>query len=95
VNSARQHRRRHTVRQAADYDDRARANGSIRDVASVRAAIATLPERERLAVFLYYYADLDYAALAEVLQISIGTVGATLHSARRKLAQLLPDEVAT
>jgi RNA polymerase sigma factor (sigma-70 family) len=92
VNSARQYRRR-TLDRAIDYDHHTGANGSIGDVASVRAALATLPERERLAVFLRYYADLDYTTLAQVLEVSTGTVGATLHSARRKLAQLLPGEV--
>jgi RNA polymerase sigma factor (sigma-70 family) len=40
----------------------------------VRAALAGLPERQRLALFLRYYADLDYAAIAEALSISRGTV---------------------
>jgi RNA polymerase sigma-70 factor (ECF subfamily) len=92
VNQAKQYRRRLPTQSVVEYDHMA-ANGSHGDVATVRAAIATLPERERLAVFLRYYADLDYATLAEVLEISTGTVGATLHSARRKLSQLLPNEV--
>jgi RNA polymerase sigma-70 factor (ECF subfamily) len=48
----------------------------------VRAALALLPERQRLVLFLHYYADLDYATIAGALEISPGTVGATLHSAR-------------
>jgi RNA polymerase sigma factor (sigma-70 family) len=48
-----------------------------------------LPERQRLALFLRYYADLDYATIAQALAISGGTVGATLNQAREALFQLL------
>src|SRR5919108_2709465 len=44
-----------------------------------------LTERQREIVFLHYYADLDYAAIAEALAISAGTVGSTLSAARRTL----------
>jgi RNA polymerase sigma-70 factor (ECF subfamily) len=55
----------------------------------IRAWVAELPERQRLAVFLRYYADLDYKAIAEALGIEVGTVSATLnaaHSALRRSA---------
>ena len=57
----------------------------------VRAALALLPERQRLILFLHYYADLDYATIAGALEISPGTVGATLHSARASLRRLLEE----
>jgi RNA polymerase sigma-70 factor (ECF subfamily) len=50
-----------------------------------------LTERQREIVFLHYYADLDYAAIAEALEISTGTVGATLHAARRTLRHALEE----
>jgi len=53
-----------------------------------------LTERQREIVFLHYYADLDYAAIAEALAISPGTVGATLNAARATLRQAL-EEVRT
>jgi RNA polymerase sigma factor (sigma-70 family) len=53
-----------------------------------------LTERQREIVFLHYYADLDYAAIACALEISPGTVGATLTTARRTLRQAL-EEVPT
>jgi RNA polymerase sigma factor (sigma-70 family) len=59
----------------------------------LRAAIAALPERQRLAVFLRYYADLDYAAIAEALGIERGTVAATLNVAHRKLESSLKESV--
>jgi RNA polymerase sigma factor (sigma-70 family) len=51
--------------------------------------IAELPERQRLVLFLRYYADLEYATIAEALEISGGTVGATLTQARDNLRQLM------
>jgi RNA polymerase sigma factor (sigma-70 family) len=58
----------------------------------VRAAIGLLSERQRLVLFLHYYADLDYAAIGEALGIATGTVGATLHSARAAMRRLLEEE---
>lgn len=58
----------------------------------VRALVATLPERQRLVLFLRYYADLDYAAIAAILEIKEGTVGATLHTAHAALRQALEAE---
>jgi DNA-directed RNA polymerase specialized sigma24 family protein len=53
-----------------------------------------LTDRQREIVFLHYYADLDYAAIADALAISPGTVGATLNAARRRLRGAL-EEVQT
>ena len=62
--------------------------------AAVRVLLADLPERQRHVVFLRYYADLDHAAIAEVLGIRPGTVGATLNAAqaalRRRLEEVQP-----
>ena len=55
--------------------------------AAVRALLAQLPERQREAIFLRYYADLDYAAIAAMLGISPGTVAATLNAAHAALRQ--------
>jgi RNA polymerase sigma-70 factor, ECF subfamily len=51
----------------------------------VRALIASLPERQRLALFLRYYADLDYESIASTLGVTTGTVGATLNAAHAAL----------
>ncbi len=62
-----------------------------RDGDGIRPWLAALPERQRLAVFLRYYADLDYRTIASVLEIEVGTVSATLSAAltslRRSLAR--------
>ncbi len=57
----------------------------------VAESIARLPERQRLVLFLRYYADLDYASIATTLQISTGTVGATLNAAHASLRRLLQE----
>jgi RNA polymerase sigma factor (sigma-70 family) len=57
----------------------------------VRAAVAALPERQRLALFLRYYADLDYAAIAATLDVKEGTIGATLHAAHAALRESLKE----
>ena len=53
-----------------------------------------LTERQREVVFLHYYADLDYAAIAVALGISQGTVGATLSAAREALRAGLRQEAS-
>jgi RNA polymerase sigma-70 factor (ECF subfamily) len=61
------------------------ANGAASENASLRALIGALPERQRLAVFLRYYADLDYRTIGNVLDIETGTVSATLAAAHKSL----------
>jgi RNA polymerase sigma factor (sigma-70 family) len=61
------------------------------DTYDVRAVIQQLPERQRLVVFLRYWADLDYAAIAEALAIAPGTVAATLHAAHGSIRHSLQE----
>lgn len=58
---------------------------------TVRVLIAAMPERQRLVLFLRYYADLDYRRIADTLEIEIGTAGATLNQARAALRRLLEE----
>lgn len=55
----------------------------------VARAIATLSERQRLAVELYYVLDLGVADTAAVMGCTTGTVSSTLSDARRRLRPLL------
>jgi RNA polymerase sigma-70 factor (ECF subfamily) len=95
VNTARNHRRG-LVRLSELHEVAARSNGAASsDTGRVAAAVAALPERQRLVLFLRYYADLDYRSIAEALEISRGTVGATLTAARSTLeAELARDEAS-
>jgi RNA polymerase sigma-70 factor, ECF subfamily len=58
---------------------------------AIAETIARLPERQRLALFLRYYADLDYGSIAAALEITTGTVGATLNAAHASLRRLLQE----
>ena len=53
--------------------------------------VAALPERQRLAVFLRYWVDLDYRTIAAVLDVEIGTVSATLNAAHANLRKALKE----
>ncbi len=55
----------------------------------LRSWIAQLPERQRLVLFLRYYADLDYRQIAHALGIRTGTVAAALNAAHAALRPLL------
>jgi RNA polymerase sigma factor (sigma-70 family) len=55
--------------------------------AAVRAAIAALPQHERLATTLYYIADYSQAEVAEFLGLPVTTVKKRLFAARRRLKE--------
>lgn len=57
----------------------------------VRSLVAALPERQRLTLFLRYYADLDYESIAATLGVTTGTVGATLNAAHAALRGSLKE----
>jgi RNA polymerase sigma factor (sigma-70 family) len=93
VNAARNVRAR-SPRVAEDLGADAGAEDSVDDERdAIRAAVATLPERQRHALFLRYYADLDYAAIAAALGVRRGTVSATLSHAHETLRAALGEEV--
>jgi len=67
------------------------AESRLDDVGWLRAAVAALPERQRTVLFLRYYADLEYDAIAEALGVAPGTVAATLNQARASLRRTLEE----
>jgi RNA polymerase sigma factor (sigma-70 family) len=67
------------------------ATNGHREVSAVQLWVRTLPERQRLVVFLRYWADLDYRSIATALGIEVGTVSATLSAAHRALRQSLQE----
>jgi RNA polymerase sigma factor (sigma-70 family) len=67
----------------------ANGNGAGEDEVGVRRFVAALPPRQREAVFLRYFADLDYRTIARVLELEPGTVSATLSAAHQTLRKRL------
>jgi RNA polymerase sigma factor (sigma-70 family) len=84
-------RRAAARREAAEAVEVSSTNGYVSDESGVRAWLAALPERQRLAVYLRYYADLDYRAIAVALGVEVGTVSATLSSAHQALRRSLEE----
>jgi RNA polymerase sigma factor (sigma-70 family) len=66
--------------------------GASSENGDLRALVAALPERQREALFLRYYADLDYRSIAEALGVKPGTVAAHLHAAHETLRNRLEEE---
>jgi len=93
VNAALAARRARTARREEPESSAAspRANGRPVQENGVRAWIAALPERQRLAVYLRYYADLDYRSIAAALDVEVGTVSATLSAAHQALRRSLEE----
>jgi RNA polymerase sigma-70 factor, ECF subfamily len=92
VNAARrQLHRRPDEDELADEPSRREDGSAAEPRDRVRAAVSLLPERQRLVLFLRYYADLDYGTIADTLDISAGTVGATLSRAHASMSRLLEE----
>jgi RNA polymerase sigma-70 factor (ECF subfamily) len=66
-------------------------NAPDQETSEVATLVAALPERQRLVLFLRYYADLDYRRIAEILGVRIGTVSASLHAAHGTLRRALNE----
>lgn len=82
VNRARKARPKRTVVEVPADDGQVERSQPDGDLGT---RLAALPERQRLVVFLRYFADLEYREIASVLDIETGTVSATLHAAHGNL----------
>lgn len=90
VNLCRDEQRATAQRRQHESEHRAQ-NGHPADWPELRAAVAALPERQRLILFLRHYADLDYETIAAAVGVERGTVAATLHQAHTKLKSVLAE----
>jgi RNA polymerase sigma factor (sigma-70 family) len=91
INSAKKQRR---VRVEQPLEHVPSSNGGAPEPAEsseVGALVAALPERQRLILFLRYYADLDYREIARILDVKTGTVSASLHAAHATLRRSLRE----
>lgn len=97
VNSARDLRRRRKVRtteplefvSARSRDDPAREAGALDLGERLREALATLPERQRLAVVMFDAEGYPQAEIAATLGIPEGTVKSDVFHGRRALRKVL------
>lgn len=62
------------------------------EIAIVRAGLARLPDRQRMALLLRAVADMDVPAIAEVMGASVGSVEQLLVRARRALKKQMPQQ---
>ena len=62
--------------------------------AAVREAVLLLADSHRVPLVLYYFEDMKYREIADVLSLPIGTVKSRLHSALRQLEELLKDDAS-
>jgi RNA polymerase sigma-70 factor (ECF subfamily) len=60
----------------------------------VQAALAALPERQRLAIVLCHFQDLGNAEAATVMEIGVDALESLLARGRRRLRELLQGEAA-
>jgi RNA polymerase sigma-70 factor (ECF subfamily) len=63
--------------------------GAVVDRMALSAGMAELPEEFRVAVVLRDIGDLDYAEIAEVLDVAVGTVKSRIARGRAQLARSL------
>ena len=97
VNRGLNARKARALRTAADLPDDAAAGGASPErmaeraelQARLRAALDGLPERQRVIVELFELEGFGGAEIAEILEISDGTVRWHLHEARKTLRQSL------
>jgi RNA polymerase sigma-70 factor (ECF subfamily) len=59
--------------------------------ASVRAALAELPERTRTVLSLRYYDNMEYQTIAETLGLTLGNVKTLIHRGKLALAHKLQE----
>ncbi len=57
----------------------------------VEAALARLPEHQRVPLVLYHFDDMSYDEIADRLQVSLAKLKTDIHRARARLARSLID----
>lgn len=99
ANAATDRRRRRSVRRTEPLEPAMSGGGRRPDTETerralgerLRAALAELPERRRLAVVLFDVEGYAHAEIAGILGVPEGTVRSEVFHARRRLRELLAD----
>jgi len=88
VNAARKSTRPPLVEAGASLDEAWHMPQALLEASPL---VARLPERQRLVVFLRYYAALDYRSIARALDIEVGTVSASIATAHATIRKALEE----
>jgi RNA polymerase sigma-70 factor (ECF subfamily) len=92
IRMAVRHLKRERMRSAFEHEIGEPVQQGAVDVDLLRA-IGELPAIQRVAVVLFYFEDRPIAEIVQIVGTSEGAVKMALHRARRKLAELLAEEV--
>lgn len=57
----------------------------------VRLFISKLPEKQRYTLLLYYYYDLSYKSIAEVMDTTVTSVGSNINRAKKNMKRMLEE----
>jgi len=52
-----------------------------------------LPERQRLVFNMKYFEEMKYTQIAEILEVTVGSLKASYHHAVKKIETLLKEEM--
>lgn len=88
LDEARRRSRRSTTGLNADLSDTADEYGFVDERDRVDRLLARLPEDQRVALTLREVQELDYSAIAEILNVPIGTVRSRIARARNSLIHM-------
>jgi len=72
----------------ADVDE---VQCSNEDYPQLHNAIKDLPDRQAVAIYLHYWKQMDYEAIANEMQCPINTVNTLLYRAKNKLRELMTN----
>jgi RNA polymerase sigma-70 factor (sigma-E family) len=86
--------RREAAKRSGDDRGARLADDQLADSDAVASALAALPQRQRTAVVLRYYADLPEKEAAEIMGVSVGTVKSSVSRGLDRMKALLTEEVA-
>lgn len=89
LNDRRRDSSRHSKAEPTAYVDPATAVADREIGAAIATAVLELPEPQRIALVLREYHDLDYAEIAKVLDVDVGTVKSRLSRARAAVRDTL------
>lgn len=89
VNAAKKATRRPLVEVGREADAEYELAPSVLEASPL---VSALPERQRLVVFLRYYAGLDYRSIASALDVEVGTVSASLAAAHAAIRKAVKEE---